>query len=627
MSDSDPVDAGEAQGAADSPAERALAYLSCLSSVTDVLTASLDLDEILERLVRLTIPALGDTCSIELLRGERLEVAAVADADPEVEGLARVYAAKMPFAENPLYPPRRVIASGRPLLATEVTPDVYREFVTDPEHLELMLAQPSGSAICVPLTVRGTTLGTITLARRAGKPPYDKEDLALAVDLAQRAALAISNAQLLAAADAEIEAHRQSEEAQRFLADLSRTVAEAADYDQALRLLADAMVPFLGDLCMVDVPDGAWIRRVGAAHADPACKDLVEELAEHYAPDVDGFHPAVRAIRNRELSRVEDVSDEHLRSLARDERHFEIKRQMGVSSYVCVPLVARGHVLGAMTIASCTPTRRYRDTDLSFVRKVATTAAFPIDNLRLLGERARVARALQSALLPSSVPSIPGIDLAARYLAAGEGLDVGGDFFDVFWAGYGSWAVVVGDVCGNGPEAAAVTGLVRHTTRAVAARHRDPVRILKDLHEVLVRDELASRRFCTLCCGVLRPQGAEARLTVACAGHPPPLVVRSRGGIEELGCRGSLLGVFENVTFTREAVSLAPGDTTVFYTDGVTEAGRGATKFGEERLRAVLDGSRGVDAATTAETLVAALMEFGGEQPRDDVALVVLRAT
>ena len=613
--DADPVHADADAGPGD-----AMTRLTFLAAASEVLAGSLDVDETLEGVVRLAVPELGDTCTIELLRGDELEVVAIADADPVAEATLRTHAATMRIGDHPEYPPRRVVESGHPILVAEVPAAIYRRFVGDADQLAFLLAHRAGTGMCVPLRARGQVLGAMSFARLAGKQPYTGADLTLATEIGQRAALAIDNAQLYAARE-------RSESVQRFLAEVTRALSAELDFDASLRRLARLAVPFLADVCIVDGVEAGRIRRLAAAHADPSRQPLVDELVRRFPPDPRREHPAVRAIRTGEAAYGSDMSEEFLRATTRDAEHYEIVRELGVVSYACAPLRARGHMLGALSLVSCDSSRRFGPEDLALVEEVADRAALVLDNSRLLTDRSRVARALQASLLPPELPDIPGVDLAARYVAAGEGNEVGGDFYDVFWTGYGSWAVVIGDVCGKGPEAAAITGLVRHTVRAIALHDREPRRILRGVHAVLSREERLDERFCTLACGILRPQTGrgQVRLTVACAGHPPPLILRADGRLEEADCPGTLLGLLEEVALRQDVVLLGPGDVVVLYTDGVVEARRGGDVFGEERLKALLAGIGAATASAIAARIVEAVRSFGPAEPRDDLALLVLR--
>jgi serine phosphatase RsbU (regulator of sigma subunit) len=322
-----------------------------------------------------------------------------------------------------------------------------------------------------------------------------------------------------------------------------------------------------------------------------------------------------------------EMTDDFLRATCRDEEHYDLVLRLGFSSYICVPLVARGRSLGSLTFLSCSPERRFGPADLAIAQEVAWRAALAADNARLFSERAYVARALQASLLPHTLPEIPGLELAARYLAAGEGNEVGGDFFDAFDAGYGTWALVVGDVCGKGPDAAAIAGLARHTVRAAALKERRPSRMLSLLNDAILGDaDVGDARFCTVCAALVRPNRKGARLTLATGGHPLPWVLRADGTAEQVGSSGLIVGVFPETNVRDDVVDLAVGDALVLYTDGVVEERDDDRRtFGQEGLRQALVAQSGRSAAELVDAVVDAVTSFSGREPRDDVAVVVLR--
>jgi serine phosphatase RsbU (regulator of sigma subunit) len=224
--------------------------------------------------------------------------------------------------------------------------------------------------------------------------------------------------------------------------------------------------------------------------------------------------------------------------------------------------------------------------------------------------------------LPRELPDIPGVDVAARYLAAGEGNEVGGDFYDCFATGAGDWALVIGDVCGKGAEAAAITALARYTLRAAALHTRRPSAVLQQLNEALLRDRL-DYRFCTVLYASLTPREDRVTACLTTGGHPLPLVLRATGEVHTVGSPGSLLGIVDVPELTEERVELGPGDALVLYTDGVTEADREA---GPERLAALLGGCAGSGARVIAEAVERDALAAHGGRVRDDVAVVVVRA-
>jgi serine phosphatase RsbU (regulator of sigma subunit) len=291
-----------------------------------------------------------------------------------------------------------------------------------------------------------------------------------------------------------------------------------------------------------------------------------------------------------------------------------------------VPLTARGRILGTLTVASASSARRYGPADVELAEDLARRAALALDNARLYEERTHVARVLQASLLPSEIPDITGVEIAARYHAAGEGNEVGGDFYDLFDTGDGAWGIVVGDVCGKGPEAAAVTGQARYTLRAAAVRQRRPSRILQTLNEALCQQRSDSR-FCTVAYLRMRRTPEGARLTVSCGGHPPPLVLRADGTVEKVGRPGTLLGVFPDPDLSDQLAELSSGDSVVLYTDGLIGARSGGAVFTEERVASLLAERSEDNAGHLADALEEAVLEFQGGILRDDLALLVLRVT
>ena len=190
-----------------------------------------------------------------------------------------------------------------------------------------------------------------------------------------------------------------------------------------------------------------------------------------------------------EANLVAEIDDEMLRALARDDDHFAALRELDIAAGLTAPLVVRGRVIGALTLLFGAARRRPGDADLDLATQVAARAATAIDNARLYRDRSHIARTLQRSLLPPRLPRIEGFEIAARYRAAGEGNEVGGDFYDVFQRTDSSWIVALGDVCGKGAEAAALTALARYTLRAAAISDGAPRRLMASLNEAILRDQ------------------------------------------------------------------------------------------------------------------------------------------
>jgi PAS domain-containing protein len=240
---------------------------------------------------------------------------------------------------------------------------------------------------------------------------------------------------------------------------------------------------------------------------------------------------------------------------------------------------------------------------------------------------AHLARTLQQSLLPLNLPYIPNVEVEVKYRPAAAGDEVGGDFYDVFATAADEWAVVIGDVQGKGVQAAALTGLARHTIRAATIYEGRPSRVLATLNQALMRhagDE-TSPQFCTSVLGLLQTDQRSAHLVLANGGHEQPRVLRADGSIEKVSHPGTLLGVFADPEIFDDHVRLAPGDSVILFTDGVVDARRHKEEFGEDRLEGVLGACAGCNAAAIVKSLDEKVVAFASESLQDDMAFMVLQ--
>jgi serine phosphatase RsbU (regulator of sigma subunit) len=406
-----------------------------------------------------------------------------------------------------------------------------------------------------------------------------------------------------------------------FLARANEELATSLDFRETLKRVAHLAVPALADWCGIEVhTDEGRIREV--AHAQQERLVELEEMMERYGRGGAGS-PVDQVLASGEPILLRKVPDQLLEQVAVDEEHLRRLRQLGLRSAVIVPLRARGRVAGVLSLANAESGRMFGPHDLAFTEELARAAGTAIENARLYEERSRIARTLQSSLLPPSLPAIPGLEVEARYRPTGRGTLVGGDFYDLFEAGPDDWALVMGDVCGKGTEAAALTGLVRHTVRATAVRSPSPSDVLRTVNERILRE--GADRFCTVTYAQLHREDGGLRVTASCGGHPPPLVVRPGQAVHAADCLGTLLGVVPEPRISQETFTLGPGDLAVFYTDGVTEEYERAGISGEGRVVALLWEAGELDAAGVADRIYKDVVEFSPGPPRDDMALVVLR--
>ena len=394
-----------------------------------------------------------------------------------------------------------------------------------------------------------------------------------------------------------LDAGRMQQEVQNRLAFLARSTSllEASlDLDATLARVADLAVPYLADACIIEL-----------CHED----ELIRAAA---------------ASRDRRLERALRSPD-HAKAALRTGQPQAYGPGDGIGSAVAVPLVARGDRFGVMSLGLEAPKPAFGEAQLTLAVDLAQRAALAVDGARRFTERSYVAMKLQDALLPRSLPEIPGIDLGVRYTPAGSGVDVGGDFYDVFDTGDGAWGVVIGDVVGKGVEAAALTGVARHTLRALALHDRRPEALLDGLNRALLQ-EAGEERYCTACYVRIVPvRGGAHDATIALAGHPEPVVLRADGTTEEAGRPGTLLGAFDNVRLESATVRLQPGDALVLYTDGVTERHRDDDFFDTEGLRTLLSALAGRGAGEVAAEIERAVVAFDTATTRDDLAVVVIR--
>ena len=420
---------------------------------------------------------------------------------------------------------------------------------------------------------------------------------------------------------------REQQAAELFV-ELGARMEDALDQAERASHLVDLAVPTLGDVAMVDTltAEGA-ITRLAARSADPEVAEAFAELRESTPIAPDGPHPVAEAIRTGQTQVLDRLSDEEIDEIAPRPKERELLRKHRFRSCLVLPLRARGAVLGALTLWIMRSGSRFDETARRTAQRLSQRAALGLDNARLHEQQAHIATVLQHSLLPRTMPEIPGFEIASRFLAAGEAYEVGGDFYDAFRTGTASWSVVIGDVCGKGPEAAALTSLARYTVRTASAPEQTPSSVLRVLHES-ISAERSDLRFCTAALLRIDPpsDGAgAARLTVALGGHPPPVMIRRSGRARLVGDPGTLLGAIPDPQVADVSARLSPGDSLVLYTDGVLSASDRSASDDPGWLVDQVAELAGQPAEEIAERLSAAAIRRQDGAPGDDIAVVVLR--
>lgn len=422
---------------------------------------------------------------------------------------------------------------------------------------------------------------------------------------------------------AELQAARES-----LLTRITEVMEREIEVKGRLRSLARTLVPAVGDVCSVhEVTTDGSIQRVGVAALDSKTEALVRAL-----PEPSETSPIRAAVSSREPVLYTRVAENREAARARARGIAEADADAGRSSQalfqaeqrsnMIVPLVARGRVLGTISLSILNSSGREpldRD-DIAFGMEVATHAAMALDNARLYEQQRDIAAILQQALLPRSLPEVKGAQVAVRHRPGRTGTEVGGDFYDLFEAG-DRWVAVVGDVCGKGPEAAALTALVRHTLRATA--RLGPEEAVLRVHEAIQAS--GENTYCTLACAELRQgeDGLVARVTTA--GHPEPRIVAREGTIQRLEVTGPLVGVLQDPVFEAQEVNLPAGSTFFMCSDGIPEARRNGEIFGDSRLESLLTQLGSLEPEEMLRRLEAEVVDFEAGRPRDDLALFALR--
>jgi len=423
------------------------------------------------------------------------------------------------------------------------------------------------------------------------------------------------------------------------LADTARTeihlrlaLAESREAVVALERMQRASAALLGALSFDDIAEIALreaVEVLGARAANIALTD--DEGTRFTAVRSIGFPPAVR--RALQGMAIDDslLSAEAARTrrpvwISGEEWARRFPQSAAIADEVgdeaaAVPLQAGDRLLGILGLVF--DGRRARTAgERTLAHSLADQCAQAMERGRLYDREHRTAEVLQRSLLPGRLPAVPELEVAARYLPSDDGGRVGGDFYDLFPIEDGSWGAVIGDVCGKGPEAAAVTAQARHVIRADARSGRGPAQVLERLNTVLIED---GRSFLTAAHLRFRsgPDGLAGHLCLG--GHPHPLALRAGGEVESLGVAGTLVGVLDEPRLREVPFALEPGDTLVLFTDGVSEARRDGEQLGAAGVARVLGECAGLDAEAIATRIEQAVRDHAGPVASDDIALLVMR--
>jgi PAS domain S-box-containing protein len=571
-----------------------------------------DLDGLLQRTVERARDMLdGDAAFLLLATDDETEL--------EVRASTGLPSARQRFARVP-------VEAGPGRYGSARMPSVHDDLAAVPGAVPLLGGTGMRSVVTVPLKVEGRLTGSLGVAAESPSRYSNEEALRLQF-AADRIALAVESARL-----GELERLRRG--SLSFLVEASDLLAGTLDRDQTLALMAQMTIPTLATWCAV------------YTIAEPSSEPYLSYVLHEDEERIDGLKALLAKIEPPEPiptpgARVWTAPAQaaHQAALRTSMRSLGLGGPATATSgvgttlatasavggeTVVLPLVARNRVIGMLTLGKPTDDH-FRQEILELAEDLSRRAALALDNARLYSERTAISQSLQRSLLPPELPTIDGVEVEVIYRAAGEGNEVGGDFYDLFPIRDGAYGFAIGDVCGTGPEAAAVTGLARHALRLLAREGFGGPAVLERLNSAIL-DEGARSRFLTLLYGELWPQeDGSAVLKVVCAGHPLPLRLRQDGTVEPAAEPQPLLGVMEDLELYEETVTLDPGDVLLCVTDGVTERREGTRMLGDDGLTDVLTGCTGLTAGAVAARVMRAVERFASAAPSDDMAILAMR--
>ncbi|MFH8655048.1 SpoIIE family protein phosphatase [Streptomyces afghaniensis] len=573
-----------------------------------------DLDGLLQRTVERARDMLdGDSAFLLLATDDETEL--------EVRASTGLPSARQRFARVP-------VEAGSGRYGSARMPAVHDDLTAVPGAVPLLNGTGMRSVVTVPLKVEGRLTGSLGVAAEAPGRYSNEEALRLQF-AADRIALAVESARL-----GELERLRRG--SLNFLVEASDLLAGTLDRDQTLALMAQMTVPTLATWCAVYTiahqASEPYLSYV--LHEDEELIDGIKSLLSKVPPPDPVPTPGARVWTAPAEVAHQAALRSSMRSLGLSGGPTRqvtpgIAPTLATASAVggetvVLPLVARNRVIGMLTLGKPTD-EHFRQEILELAEDLSRRAALALDNARLYSERTAISQSLQRSLLPPELPTIEGVEVEVIYRAAGEGNEVGGDFYDVFPIRDGAYGFAIGDVCGTGPNAAAVTGLARHALRLLAREGLSGPAVLERLNSAIL-DEGARSRFLTLLYGEMRPQeDGSAELKVVCAGHPLPLRLRQDGSVEPAAEPQPLLGVIDDLELYEQTITLDPGDVLLCVTDGVTERREGARMLGDDGLADVLTTCTGLTAGAVAARIMRAVERFASDAPSDDMAILAMR--
>jgi PAS domain S-box-containing protein len=421
----------------------------------------------------------------------------------------------------------------------------------------------------------------------------------------------------------DITAQVRRRRAQEFLVTASRLLDTSLDPEETARTIVSTAVPELAELCLIDFrrPDG-WYGDSIVAGANPEMAERLERIRRESPLDPSGEHPVAQVLRLNQPMIWRDLkAPEVVDKVSQNEDHLQLMRDAGYNSAAVVPLFARGRTLGALSFLHAHGDLRYDPGDLDFLSELGERAALALDNARLYRERDRVAKSLQRGLRPPRPEEVEGLDISVVFEAAGEGIEIGGDLYDVLPSENGCW-ILVGDVAGKGSTAASVSVAVRHSVRGLTREIGEPDEVLRRVNELLLAGD-SLNDFATAMLACLRREESGWRITLASAGHPPAVLTTAEGPVLLGG--GTVLGAWQEANVELHQRELPPEATLALCTDGWLEAGPVSTHRDPESFAEMTQALAGLELDELTGRLRADAVTRSSGTLRDDLVVLAVR--
>lgn len=582
-------------------AQAAHARLLSIDQITDAALSRLSFEELLQELPGRIATAIGcDAVRIFLVdeTGEMLEVRG--QYGTTGEDLARVPVGRGLAGT--------ISATGKPRIIDDIT----RHEVIRPAFPDHVVSEAG-----VPLRSGGRVIGVLDVGAGPDRP-LTEQDVEILEIAAERIATAIDRSRAY-----EIErAARQRSELIGMLADI---VNQPGPLGTQLERMAKLAADTIADCCVIAALSDSGPPLVVRSHRNPDAAGTIDEIVTRnpFGPAVSqGFAEVIRSGKP-EIHPL--IDDEYATDLA-DALLRDLCQTLELGSAMTVPLPGASGPLGAMLLARHRSNHPFSSEEVLLAEDLASRMGAAVESRRAFERHRSTAMTLQRSLLPSSLPTIPGLEIAARYWPASELSEVGGDFYDLIELGDDRWGVMVGDVSGKGVAAAAMTGIARYTARAAARHGRSPREVLHWVHEAFLSQARTTESYCTAIFGILErtgPSGFHFRFAVG--GHPLPILKRPGAGCEFVGSPGTVLGLIDSVELTETEVVLGGGESLLIYTDGVTDVPVPDALTDTDLLRLVDDWAA-LDASSALDSLDQVLQDrYGESESRDDAAVLLIR--